>query len=73
MCPPAFHKTCAKHALRVVVAPDSFKGTLTAAEAAEAIAEGLADVLPAGSRMILPEVSISLRQVAFSEVKVNQC
>ncbi|MBQ9726007.1 MAG: glycerate kinase, partial [Kiritimatiellae bacterium] len=37
--------------LRVVVAPDSFKGTLTAAEAAAAIAEGLADVLPAGSRI----------------------
>ena len=35
--------------LRVVVAPDSFKGTLGAAEAAEAIAEGLDEILPAGS------------------------
>ncbi len=52
MCPPAFHKTCAKHALRVVVAPDSFKGTLTAAEAAEAIAEGLAQILPSGSEIL---------------------
>ena len=37
--------------LRIVVAPDSFKGTLTAAEAARAIAEGLAAVLPPGSEI----------------------
>ena len=38
--------------LRVVVAPDSFKGTLTAAEAAEAIASGLAEILPSGSEIL---------------------
>ncbi|MBR1609051.1 MAG: glycerate kinase, partial [Kiritimatiellae bacterium] len=32
--------------LRIAIAPDSFKGTLTSAQAAEAIAAGLADVLP---------------------------
>ena len=38
--------------LRVVVAPDSFKGTLTAADAAAAIAGGLADVLPPGTEIL---------------------
>ncbi len=38
--------------LRVVVAPDSFKGTLTAAEAADAIASGLAEILPPGSEIL---------------------
>ena len=47
-CPPAPPEL---RALRVVVAPDSFKGTLTAAEAAAAIAEGLAEILPPGSRI----------------------
>ena len=35
--------------LRIAIAPDSFKGTLTAAQAADAIAEGLARALPPGS------------------------
>ena len=34
---------------RVAIAPDSFKGTLTSAEAARAIADGFSRVLPAGS------------------------
>lgn len=37
--------------LRVVVAPDSFKGTLGAADAARAIAEGLSEILPRGSEI----------------------
>lgn len=50
--PPAQPETRAPRALRVVVAPDSFKGTLTAAEAADAIASGLADILPSGSEIL---------------------
>ncbi len=36
-----------KHGLTVAIAPDSFKGTLTAAEAAQALADGLQEALPA--------------------------
>lgn len=38
-------------ALRVLVAPDAFKGSLTARDAADAIAAGLADALGAGARI----------------------
>ena len=32
--------------MKIVIAPDSFKGSLTAVEAAEAIAKGVLSVLP---------------------------
>lgn len=41
-------------ALRVVIAPDSFKGSLTAAEAAQAMAEGVRRVFPAAEIRLLP-------------------
>jgi glycerate kinase len=40
--------------VRIVIAPDSFKGTLAAAQAAEAIARGLARVLPAAEVVVRP-------------------
>lgn len=44
----------AEHALRVLVAPDKFKGTLTAAQAAAAIADGVHDALPDADVRTLP-------------------
>ena len=35
--------------MRVLIAPDKFKGTLTAAEAADAMAAAVADVFGAGT------------------------
>ncbi|MFM8879626.1 MAG: glycerate kinase, partial [Verrucomicrobiota bacterium] len=40
--------------LRVLIVPDKFKGTLTAAAAAEAIAEGWRGVRPGDSLSLLP-------------------
>jgi glycerate kinase len=40
--------------LRVLIAPDSFKGTLTAREAAAAIAEGWASARPADTLELVP-------------------
>jgi glycerate 2-kinase len=42
------------HARRVVLAPDKFKGSLTAAEVAEALAAGLVDILPQLETIMLP-------------------
>ena len=42
------------HAARVVLAPDKFKGSLTAAEVAAAVAAGLVDVLPQLETIMLP-------------------
>ena len=42
------------HAARVVLAPDKFKGSLTAAEVAEALAAGLVDILPQLEPIMLP-------------------
>jgi glycerate 2-kinase len=42
------------HATRVVLAPDKFKGSLTAAEVAAAVAAGLVDVLPQLETIMLP-------------------
>jgi glycerate kinase len=42
------------HATRVVLAPDKFKGSLTAAEVAEAVAAGMLDVLPELETIMLP-------------------
>ncbi len=42
------------HATRVVLAPDKFKGSLTAAEVAEALAAGLVDILPQLETIMLP-------------------
>jgi len=42
------------HAARVVLAPDKFKGSLTAAEVAAAVAAGLVDVLPQLETILLP-------------------
>ena len=42
------------HATRVVLAPDKFKGSLTAAEVAEALAAGMLDVLPGLETIMLP-------------------
>jgi glycerate 2-kinase len=42
------------HAKRVVLAPDKFKGSLTAAEVAEALTAGLLDVLPGLETIKLP-------------------
>ncbi len=41
-------------AVRIVIAPDSFKGTLTADEAAEAIASGAARALPGVENVLRP-------------------
>jgi glycerate 2-kinase len=41
-------------ATRVVLAPDKFKGSLTAAEVAEALAAGLVDILPQLETIMLP-------------------
>ena len=41
-------------ATRVVLAPDKFKGSLTAAEVAEALAAGMVDVLPQLETILLP-------------------
>nr|WP_321984318.1 glycerate kinase [uncultured Lichenicoccus sp.] len=40
--------------MKVVIAPDSFKESLTAAEAALAIAEGLAEVWPNAEMVLRP-------------------
>ena len=40
--------------MRVVIAPDSFKGTVTAAEAAEALAEGWRRIRPQDTLRLLP-------------------
>jgi glycerate 2-kinase len=42
------------HAARVVLAPDKFKGSLTAAEVAEALAAGMLDVLPGLETIMVP-------------------
>jgi glycerate kinase len=42
------------HATRVVLAPDKFKGSLTAAEVAEALAAGMVDVLTQLETIMLP-------------------
>jgi glycerate 2-kinase len=42
------------HATRVVLAADKFKGSLTAAEVAEALAAGMLDVLPGLETIMLP-------------------
>ncbi|MBE3575305.1 MAG: glycerate kinase, partial [Firmicutes bacterium] len=39
---------------RVVIAPDSFKGSLTALEAAEAMEEGVRQALPQAQTLLLP-------------------
>lgn len=41
-------------AMRVIVAPDSFKGTLSAPEAAEAMAAGIRSVMPAADIDLIP-------------------
>ncbi len=41
-------------ATRVVLAPDKFKGSLTAAEVAEALAAGMVDVLPQLETIMFP-------------------
>jgi len=41
--------------LRIVIAPDSFKGSLTAAEVAIAIAEGWRTIRPADDLLLLPQ------------------
>jgi glycerate 2-kinase len=43
-----------ERALRVVLAPDKFKGSLTAAAVAEALAAGMLDVLPGLETIMLP-------------------
>jgi glycerate 2-kinase len=43
-----------ERASRVVLAPDKFKGSLTAAEVAEALAAGMRDVLPGLETILLP-------------------
>jgi glycerate 2-kinase len=43
-----------RHATRAVLAPDKFKGSLTAAEVAEALAAGMVDVLPHLETITLP-------------------
>ncbi|EOD70410.1 glycerate kinase, partial [Amycolatopsis vancoresmycina] len=40
--------------MKVLVAPDKFKGSLTAAEVASAVASGFADVHPAAAVTTLP-------------------
>ena len=40
--------------MRVLIVPDKFKGTLTAAEAADAIARGWSKVRPADTLELLP-------------------
>jgi glycerate kinase len=42
------------HATRVLLAPDKFKGSLTAAAVAEALAAGMAEVLPQLETAMLP-------------------
>ena len=42
------------HATQVLLAPDKFKGSLTAAEVAEALAAGKAEVLPQLETAMLP-------------------
>ena len=42
------------HATRVVLAPDKFKGSLTAAEVAAAVAAGMVDVVPQLETVMLP-------------------
>jgi glycerate kinase len=42
------------HGTRVVLAPDKFKGSLTAAEVAAAVAAGMLDVVPGLETIILP-------------------
>ena len=40
--------------MRIVVAPDKFKGTQTAREAAENIAAGMRDILPQAEIIVVP-------------------
>ena len=40
--------------MNIIVAPDSFKGSLTAAQAADAIVQGVRDVLPEAEIVSIP-------------------
>ncbi|NUP73707.1 MAG: glycerate 2-kinase, partial [Sinomonas sp.] len=40
--------------MKIVLAPDKFKGTLTAPEVAEALADGLRDCLPNAELVLVP-------------------
>jgi glycerate 2-kinase len=48
------HVSKGEHTARVVLAPDKFKGSLTAAQVAEALAAGMLDVLPEVETIMLP-------------------
>lgn len=40
--------------MKIVLAPDKFKGSLTAPEVAEALAEGIREVLPEAELLLVP-------------------
>ena len=70
----------ASPALKVVVAPNSFKGSLTAAEAAAAIARGVREALPDAEVVEIPvadggdgtvEALVSARKGTFRDVEVE--
>ena len=56
--------------MRILVAPDKFKGTLTARQAGEAIASGLREILPDATIDVLPMAVVLVDrygEVAFRE------
>lgn len=64
--------------MKIVVCPDSFKGTLTAAEAAEAIREGILDACPDAEVVTLPlgdggEGTVSALSAALPGVETVEC
>lgn len=64
--------------MRIIIAPDSFKGTLTAREAAEAMAEGVKDAVPDADVVCMPvgdggEGTADALKASLSDVETVCC
>lgn len=64
--------------MKVVVCPDSYKGTMTASEAAQAIAEGVRIAIPGAETVVLPvgdggEGTVDSICAALSHIERVQC
>lgn len=64
--------------MKILVCPDSFKGTLTACEAAEAMARGVKDVMPQAEVASLPigdggEGTVDALAASLPDVEVVEC
>lgn len=64
--------------MKILICPDSFKGTMSASEAAEAIAEGLRSTMPEAALRLLPvgdggEGTVNALCTALGNVEVVEC